>query len=100
MREFSIPALAEVPASATLNDAITDRAERTPDAVIMRRRQLSSQWADVTARQFNDEVRALARGLISAGIRPADRVGLMARTSYTWTLIDYAIWSVGAVTVP
>jgi long-chain acyl-CoA synthetase len=100
LREFSIPALTEIPASATLTDTIADRANQTPDAVILRRREAQSQWAYVTARQFNDQVRALAKGLIAAGIRPADRVGLMARTSYTWTLIDYAIWSVGAVTVP
>jgi long-chain acyl-CoA synthetase len=100
LREFSIPALSEVPVSATLTDAIADRAGRTPDSVILRRRAAPGQWADVTARQFNDQVRALAKGLIAAGIRPADRVALMARTSYTWTLIDYSIWSVGAVTVP
>jgi long-chain acyl-CoA synthetase len=100
LREFSIPALTEIAASATLTDAIADRADRTPDAVIMRRREAASRWADVAAGQFSADVRALAKGLIAAGIRPADRVGLMARTSYTWTLIDYAIWSIGAVTVP
>jgi len=100
LREFSIPAMAEIPATATLTDVIADRASRAPDTVVLRRREAANQWSDVTARQFSDHVRALAKGLIAAGIELGDRVGLMARTSYLWTLIDYAIWSVGAVTVP
>ena len=100
MREYSIPALADVPATATLTDALVDRARLTPDTVIMRRRLGPNQWADVIAGQFCDETRALAKGLIAAGIEAGDRVGLMARTSYEWTLIDYAVWSAGAVTVP
>jgi long-chain acyl-CoA synthetase len=105
LREFSIPALAEIPATATLTDVIFDRPAQTPDVVIMRRREAvptenGNSWTDVTAAQFRDEVHALARGIISAGIRPGDRVGLMSRTSYAWTLIDYAIWTIGAVTVP
>ena len=105
LREFSIPALAEIPATATLTDVIFDRPAQAPEAVIMRRREAvpagdGHNWADVTAAQFRDEVRALAKGILSAGIRPGDRVGLMSRTSYAWTLIDYAIWTIGAVTVP
>ena len=100
MRAFNIPALADIPATATLTDAVADRAKRAPGAVIMRSREAENQWADVTARQFSDEVRALAKGLIAAGIQAGDRVGLMSRTSYEWTLIDYALWAAGAVTVP
>jgi long-chain acyl-CoA synthetase len=110
LREFSIPALAEIPAEATLTDIVFDRPAQTPDAVIMRRREAAASaaentnagrtWTDVTAAQFRDEVRALAKGILAAGIRHGDRVGLMARTSYAWTLIDYAIWTIGAVTVP
>ncbi len=105
MREFSIPALAEVPATATLTDIVFDRAERSPGAVIMRKREAvppeaGQTWADVTAAQFRDEVRALAKGIMAAGIGAGDRVGLMSRTSYLWTLADYAIWTAGAVTVP
>ncbi|HEX6934770.1 MAG TPA: long-chain fatty acid--CoA ligase [Streptosporangiaceae bacterium] len=100
MREFSIPALAEIPATATLTDIVFERADRSPGAVVMRRREGEHTWTDVTAAQFGDEVRALAAGIIAAGIQPGDRVGLMSRTSYLWTLVDYAIWAAGAVTVP
>ena len=88
MREYNIPALADVPATATLTDVVADRAGSTPDAVIMRRRLDRGQWSDVTARQFYDEVRELARGVIAAGIQAGDRVGVMSRTSYEWILSD------------
>jgi long-chain acyl-CoA synthetase len=100
LREFSIPALVDIPVTATLTDVIFERAARTPDVVIMRKRADEHQWADISALRFADEVRALAKGLIAKGIGPGDRVGLMARTSYQWTLVDYATWAVGAVTVP
>jgi long-chain acyl-CoA synthetase len=57
-------------------------------------------WEDVTAAQFRDEVSLLAKGLIANGIGAHDRVALLARTRYEWTLADYAIWAAGAVTVP
>jgi long-chain acyl-CoA synthetase len=100
VREFSIPALAEIPATANLTNAVFRRAARQPQAVIMRRPGPSGEWADVTASQFAGEVVALAKGLVAAGIRAGDRVALMSHTSYEWTLIDYAIWAAGAITVP
>src|SRR5690606_27828788 len=57
-------------------------------------------WTEVTAAQFRDEVVALARGLIASGIGTGDRVGLMSKTRYEWTLFDYAIWAAGAVVLP
>ncbi len=102
MREYSTPALVTIPATANLADVVYRRAADEPDAVIMRRKAdgAGSGWQDVTARGFRDEVLALAQGLIAAGIQPGERVALMSRTRYEWTLIDYAIWSAGAVTVP
>ncbi len=100
MREFGIPALVDIPAAATLTDVVFSAASQTPDRVMLRRKTSDGAWADVTARQFGGEVRALAKGLIAAGIEAGDRVGLMSRTRYEWTLIDYAVWTAGAVTVP
>ena len=100
MREFGLPALVEIPAPATLTDTVFSRAQKQPDAVALRRRTGAGDWQDVTAAQFAAEVAALARGLLAAGIGPGDRVALMSRTRYEWTLIDYAIWAAGGVTVP
>jgi long-chain acyl-CoA synthetase len=95
-----MPALVEIPASASLADVVFRRATAEPDAVMLRRRTDAGSWQDVTTARFSDEVSALAKGLIAAGVQPGDRVGLMSRTRYEWTLIDYAIWAAGGVTVP
>ncbi len=103
MREFSVPALVEIPTTANLAKAVFRRAAEQPQAVMLRRpgpAGLAGPWTDVTAEQFRDQVVAIAKGLVAAGIEPGDRVALMSRTRYEWTLIDYAIWSAGAVTVP
>jgi long-chain acyl-CoA synthetase len=103
VREYSLPALAEIPATANLASTVFRRAAEQPQAVVLRRpgaSGFSGAWTGVTASQFRDEVVALAKGLVAAGIEVGDRVALMSRTRYEWTLIDYAIWTAGAATVP
>jgi long-chain acyl-CoA synthetase len=100
VREYSIPALADIAADTTLADVVFVRASQEPQAVVMRRRSSDGRWDNVTAAEFRDQVTALAKGLAAAGIEPGDRVALMSRTRYEWTLIDYAIWAAGGVTVP
>jgi len=101
MREYSTPAAVDVPPSAGLTDVVFERAAREPGRVVMRRKDAAGGgWRDVTAGQFAADVTALAKGLIAAGISPGDRVALMSRTRYEWTVIDYAIWAAGATTVP
>ncbi len=102
MPEHSTPALVEIPASANLTDVVFERAQREPTRVVLRRAAADAPaaWRDVTAGAFRDEVAALAKGLIAAGIEAGDRVALMSKTRYEWTLADYAIWAAGAVTVP
>jgi long-chain acyl-CoA synthetase len=63
-------------------------------------RPLGDGWQSVTAREVDEEVRATAKGLIAAGIQIGDRVAIMARTRYEWTILDFAIWYAGAVVVP
>ncbi|MFJ5838682.1 AMP-dependent synthetase/ligase [Streptomyces shenzhenensis] len=99
MREFSLPALYEVPADGNLTDIVRRNAAQHPDVAVMARKT-GGGWQDVTAETFLTEVRAAAKGLIASGVQPGDRVGLMSRTRYEWTLLDFAIWSAGAVTVP
>ncbi|MDT3399048.1 AMP-dependent synthetase/ligase [Streptomyces sp. B1866] len=99
MREFSLPALYEVPADGNLTDLIRRNAAQHPDAAVVARK-VAGRWEDVTATRFLEEVRSAAKGLIAAGVGPGDRVGLMSRTRYEWTLLDFAIWSAGGVTVP
>jgi len=99
VHEFTTPATVEVPASANLTDVVWAAAAEHPDHVGFSRRT-EDGWQDVTTREFREEVSALAKGLIASGVQPGDRVALMSRTRYEWTLLDYAIWAAGAVTVP
>ncbi len=99
MREYSTPALVQIPDSANLTDIVFKRAAEEPSAVALRRKD-GAGWRDVTAAEFHSDVVAIAKGLIAAGIGPGDRVALMSRTRYEWTQVDYAILAVGAVCVP
>lgn len=99
MREFSLPALYEVPTDGNLTDIVRRNAAQHPDVAVIARKE-NGVWRDVSAREFLAEVQTAAKGLIAAGVQPGDRVGLMSRTRYEWTLLDFAIWSAGAVTVP
>ncbi|GAA1814660.1 long-chain fatty acid--CoA ligase [Actinomadura chokoriensis] len=103
MREFSVPAMVEVPDSANLTDAPFTRAAEEPGAIVARRRTGAgegSAWSAVTASEFAAEITAAAKGLAAAGIEAGDRVCLLSRTRYEWTVLDYAIWTAGAVSVP
>ena len=99
MREFAVPPAVEVPGDHTTTTALWDNAENFPDAALFAVRS-GSQWRDVSAREFRDQVVAVAKGLAAGGVNPGDRVGLMSRTRYEWSLLDYAIWTAGAITVP
>jgi long-chain acyl-CoA synthetase len=102
VREFSVPPVATISDNASLTDPVWENATDFPDTVQFARRNPESggEWQDVTCAEFHAEVVALARGLIAGGIEVGDRVALMSKTRYEWTLIDYAIWAIGAVTVP
>ncbi|MEU7114215.1 AMP-binding protein [Streptomyces sp. NPDC046182] len=100
MREFTVPPVEAAPQVGGLADAVFDHAEQTPDRVAFGRKDAAGEWQDVTSAQFRDEVLALAKGLIAHGVRFGDRVAIMARTRYEWTLFDFALWTLGAQSVP
>ncbi|PXY33072.1 AMP-dependent synthetase/ligase [Prauserella endophytica] len=99
MREYSAPASRTVADDENASDVVWANAERFGETVSFRR-QVDGSWRDVTAREFAAEALAVAKGLIKAGLKQGDRVGLMSKTRYEWTLIDFAIWAAGGVTVP
>ncbi|MGQ0716316.1 MAG: AMP-dependent synthetase/ligase [Pseudonocardiales bacterium] len=99
MREFTVPATTVVADEENLTDAVWANAERFASSVSFRRR-VDGGWVDVTARDFAEQVRSVAKGLITSGIERGDRVALLSKTRYEWTVLDYAIWAAGASTVP
>lgn len=83
-----------------ITDLLEQRVKATPDLVLFSTPVSETEWADVTAREFRDSVISLAKGFAAAGIQPADRIGFMCKTSYEWTLVDFALHYCGAVMVP
>ena len=100
MREFTNPALPSAPPLGGLADVVFECAQEDPHRVAFGRKDEEGRWRDVTAAAFRDEVLALAKGLLADGIRFGDRVAIMCRTRYEWTLFDYALWTIGAQVVP
>jgi long-chain acyl-CoA synthetase len=100
LREFTVPPMAAAPQVGGLADTVFDYAAEDPHRIALCRKDAAGQWTDVTAATFRDEVLALAKGLIAHGVRFGDRVALMSRTRYEWTLFDFALWAVGAQSVP
>ncbi|MDQ0939633.1 long-chain fatty acid--CoA ligase [Streptomyces sp. V1I1] len=96
------PFCAERPRSGGLADSVYETADRDPSLVQLTRRTGTGpdDWEPIGAEQFRDEVTAVARGFLAGGIRFGDRVALMSRTRYEWTVLAYALWSVGAEIVP
>ncbi|MFI6962982.1 AMP-dependent synthetase/ligase [Streptomyces sp. NPDC050255] len=92
--------MAAAPHVGGLADVVFDYAEEDPHRVALGRKDAGGRWRDVTSATFRDEVLALAKGLIAHGVRFGDRVALMSRTRYEWTLFDFALWAVGAQSVP
>jgi long-chain acyl-CoA synthetase len=99
VREFSVPATFTVGEHDTVASSVFSHAADDPDHVIIQR-LVAGTWTDVTCAQVADQVRSAASGLIACGVQPGDRVALLSATRYEWAIIDFAILSIGAVTVP
>ncbi len=103
MREYSSPLTLALPRHGNICDDIVHNAEHRPERAAFSRPVISPAgrtWAPVTAAAFLAQVRAVAKGLVMAGIQTGDRVVVLGRTRYEWTLTDYALWYCGAVGVP
>ena len=99
MREASTGLLVELDPGSNVTDLLLEQHAKDPVQALYSRKGPAG-WADVTAQQFLDQVRALAKGLIAGGITPGETVAVMSATRYEWTVVDFAIWFAGGVTVP
>ncbi len=99
LKEFSVPAMVSAPTSGNMTDHIVENASTSPNQVVFSL-QRGEAWVGVTAGQFLADVQAIAKGIIASGVEAGQRIGVMSRTRYEWTLVDYAIWYAGAISVP
>jgi long-chain acyl-CoA synthetase len=99
MNEITIPPLVPAATAGNLTKLISERAWFEPERITMSR-PLGEGWQPVTAKEVEEEIRATAKGLVAAGVQVGDRVAIMARTRYEWTILDFATWFAGGVVVP
>ena len=99
MREFSVPAGFTVAEHDNIVSSVYSHERDDPDHVIFQR-LVNGVWTDVTCAQAAQQIRETALGLIAEGVNAGDRVAILSATRYEWVILDYAILSVGAVTVP
>ncbi|MFI5749766.1 AMP-dependent synthetase/ligase [Streptomyces sp. NPDC051644] len=100
VQQVSVPLAAPPVRRGSLAEIPFDNAREAPADAVLSRKQPDGSWQDVTAAAFADEVLAVAKGLIAEGLGAGDRIAIMARTTYEWTLLDFAAWAAGLVTVP
>lgn len=82
-----------------ITELLEQRVAVTPDRVLFST-PAGDSWNDVTATQFRARVIALAKGLAASGVQPGDRIAFMCKTTYEWTLVDFALHYAGAIMVP
>ncbi len=99
MRELSVPANIPPVSGGNVTDQIEDLFARNPQFPSVSI-QTDDEWSTITAAQFREQVRNVAKGLIAEGLNAGDRIAILSRTRYEWTVADYAIWYAGCVTVP
>jgi long-chain acyl-CoA synthetase len=99
MNEFAIASIVPPATAGNLTNLIAERAWFEPERITVSR-PLGDGWQPVTAKEFESEIRAVAKGLIAAGVLIGERVAIMAKTRYEWTVLDFAIWFAGAIVVP
>jgi long-chain acyl-CoA synthetase len=97
--QFEVPAIVPADPQANITDLLVDRVKATPNLALFAVPD-GDGWRDITATEFHTQVVALAKGFAGAGIEPGDKVGFIARTTYDWTLVDFALFFAGAVMVP
>jgi long-chain acyl-CoA synthetase len=100
VEQFDVPAVVAADPDANATDLLIDRVAATPDLALFALPTAAGGWEDVSAKEFLRQVIALSKGLVASGIQPGDKIGLMCKTRYEWTLIDFATWFAGALLVP
>ena len=101
MDESATPLIVEIDRAKNLNHLLAEQVVNHPDTpLIERRTSPEGPWVPLSAREYDAHIVAVAKGLVARGVEPGDRVAIMARTRYEWSLLDWAIWAAGAVPVP
>src|SRR5580704_115085 len=82
----------------TLNDILFAVCGNRRDRVMLQRGALG--WAPISSTEVYRGVVGIARTLEAWGIRKGDRVAILSENRPEWTITDFAVLALGAVTVP
>lgn len=93
------PTVVDVRPEGNIADLLRERVQKTPDSPLFAVPN-GDEWSDITAREFEEQVIAVAKGFVAAGVEPGEHVSLMSRVRYEWSLIDFALHYAGAIMVP
>jgi len=99
MTFYDVPIKVTSDPSLNATDLLLERVALAPGHALFSRENPDKSWRNVTSAEFLEEVKSLAKGLLNAGIKPGDAIAIMSRTRYEWTMIDFAIWFAGAISV-
>ena len=99
LTEFTVEAMVPAPTTGNLTDHILANAKSDPSKVVFAIPR-GDAWVGVTTTEFLTQVQGVAKGLIANGVKAGERIGVMSRTKYEWTLVDYAIWYAGCISAP
>ena len=97
---LSSPALADIPSGMHLTSLLRERVALGADRVFAEVKDGQGGWTPVTLGEYNAAVRGVAKGLMASGVQVGDRVGLVGETRLEWSIVDFAIFAAGAVSVP
>ncbi|WP_223881389.1 AMP-dependent synthetase/ligase [Nesterenkonia ebinurensis] len=100
IRETTTELIARISDDVNVTHGVLALAEAQPDQPVYAVRNGAGGWLDVTISSFLDQVRAVAKGLIGLGVEPGSKVAVMSATSYSWAVVDQAIWFAGGISVP
>ena len=99
MNQTETPLLVPLTPESNVASLLEERVQATPQQTLFAVPE-GDGWRDISATEFRDEVVKLAKGFIAQGVKPGDKIAFMCKTSYEWSLVDFAIFYTGAVMVP
>lgn len=100
MKSYDIDPLVVSSNATNITDLLVERVASNPKLPLFATEQADGTWHDISAEEFLTQVTAVAKGLIASGIQPGQAVAIMSKTRYEWSVIDFAIWFAGAISVP
>src|ERR1700722_12384449 len=62
--------------------------------------KIGSEWKGYSTRQVVEKCRAVSNGLYAYGVRPGDKIAIIATNRPAWNMMDIGLMTIGAINVP